>query len=166
MGSHLLHCHQDRLHGRNATALGTAGRGGIAASGRGDDRRSGSGSRRWSKRCGNCARPTRFCARHRLILPRRSSTARSSDERVRRRAPRRPWGRADLQSVADRPVDIPCTRPARLILVEGRPEPARRAPMSKSGGSGKTTSRSTARTRSGASYGVRVWRRLAARWSG
>jgi transposase-like protein len=34
-----------------------------------------SGSRRWSGRCGSCARRTKFYARHRRILPRRSSTA-------------------------------------------------------------------------------------------
>ena len=56
-------------------------------------------------------RPMRSCARRRRILPRRSSTARSSDESVHRRTSRRLWGRADLQGAADRPVDVP--RPCR-----------------------------------------------------
>ena len=50
--------------------------------------------------------PTRFCARRQLILPRRSSTADRSDGVVRRRAPGRIRGRADLRAVADCPVDI------------------------------------------------------------
>ena len=43
----------------------------------------------------------------RPILPRRSSTARFGNDRLHRRAPRRPRGRADLQSAADRPVHLP-----------------------------------------------------------
>lgn len=39
------------------------------------------------RRTASCARPTRSCARRRLILPRRSSTARSSDHRLHRRSP-------------------------------------------------------------------------------
>ena len=34
--------------------------------------------------------------------------ARSSDDRVHRRSPRRSWDRADLQGFADRPIDLPC----------------------------------------------------------
>jgi hypothetical protein len=37
------------------------------------------------------------------ILPRRSSTAHSSDDRVHRQTPKGLWGRADLQGAADRP---------------------------------------------------------------
>ena len=73
-----------------------------------DDATSGSGSRRWSARTASCARPTRSCARRRRILPRRSSTAGSSHDRVHRRSSRRLRGRADLQGAADRPVDLPC----------------------------------------------------------
>jgi len=65
-------------------------------------RRNKNASRRWSARYANCVRPTRSCARHRLILPRRSSTADRSDDFIHRRV----RGRADLQSVADRPVDL------------------------------------------------------------
>ena len=46
------------------------------------------------------------------ILLRRSSTARSSDDRVHRRSACHSWGRADLQGPADRPVNLPCTRGA------------------------------------------------------
>ena len=48
-----------------------------------------------------------------LLLLRRSSTADSSHDRLHRRSPRGAWGRADLQSLADRPVELsrPC-RPA------------------------------------------------------
>src|SRR5215208_3801939 len=48
----------------------------------------------------------RLCARLPLILPRRSSTAGSSHDRLHRRAPCRPRGRADLPRSADRPVDV------------------------------------------------------------
>jgi transposase len=37
---------------------------------------------------------------------RRSSTARSDDDRVHRRASRGSWGRADLPGPADRPIDL------------------------------------------------------------
>ena len=47
-------------------------------------------------------------ARRRPILLRRSSTARSRNDRLHRRASRRPRGRADLQGAADRPVHPPC----------------------------------------------------------
>ena len=53
------------------------------------------------------AKPTRSCVRRRLILPRRSSTARSSDDRLHRRSPGGLRGRADLQGFADRPVHLP-----------------------------------------------------------
>lgn len=39
-------------------------------------------SRPWSARTGSCGRPTRSCARPLHILPRRSSTARSSDDQL------------------------------------------------------------------------------------
>lgn len=51
----------------------------------------------------NCGKPMRFCARRRHISPRRSSTARSNDDRLYRQASRCIWGRADLQGSADRP---------------------------------------------------------------
>ena len=76
--------------------------------------RSASGSRRSSVRTVSCARRTRSCGRRRHILPRRSSTAGSSHDRLHRRAPRHPRGRADLPRLADRPVDVSCPRrPAR-----------------------------------------------------
>ena len=55
-------------------------------------------------------RSTRSCARRAPILPRRSSTAGSSHDRVHRRSSRGARGRADLQGAADRPVDLlrPC----------------------------------------------------------
>jgi transposase-like protein len=53
------------------------------------------------------ARLTRSCARPARILRWRSSTAGPGHDRVHRRSPRRPWGRADLQGAADRPVDVP-----------------------------------------------------------
>src|SRR6185295_15788514 len=63
---------------------------------------------------GSSGRPTRSCARRRLILPRRSSTADPSHDRIHRRSPRGAWGRADLQSLANRPVDLSRScRPAR-----------------------------------------------------
>ena len=34
----------------------------------------------------------------------------SSDDRVHRRSACHPWGRADLQGPADRPINLPCTR--------------------------------------------------------
>ena len=45
---------------------------------------------------GSFGRLTRSCARRPLILPRRSSTAGSSHDRLHRRSPRDAWGRADL----------------------------------------------------------------------
>ena len=63
------------------------------------------------RRTASCARPMRSCARPARILPRRSSTADGSHDHLRRCVPRRLWGRADLQSACDRPVDIP--RPRR-----------------------------------------------------
>jgi transposase len=51
---------------------------------------------------------TTSCARRRLILPRRSPTAGTSHDCVHRRSPRGPWDRADLQGLADRPLDLSC----------------------------------------------------------
>ena len=86
----------------SATAAGAPGR----------RRKTVSGSkacfrRRWSARTASCGRPTKSCARRRRISPRRSSTAGRSRDRVHRRPPRRPRGRADLQGAADRPVHLP-----------------------------------------------------------
>src|SRR5271170_4015510 len=60
------------------------------------------------ERAGSSGKPTRSCARHRRILPRRSSTAGSSHDRFHRRSSGGVWGRADLQGVADRPFDLSC----------------------------------------------------------
>ena len=99
---------------RDAAQLGSAGRARPGPARRADHRRARAASRRWSARTASCARPTRSCARRRRILPRRSSTAGGSHDRLHRRAPRRPRGRADLQGAADRPVDVPRPRrPAR-----------------------------------------------------
>src|SRR3954466_6353481 len=68
-------------------------------------------------RTGNCGKQTRSCARLLLILPRRSSTAGSSHDRLHRRAPRRPRGRADLPRSADRPVEL--SRPRRPVRRSG-----------------------------------------------
>ena len=48
-------------------------------------------------------------------MPRRSSTADTSHDRVHRRSPRGVWGRADLQGVADRPIHLsrPCRKAGR-----------------------------------------------------
>jgi putative transposase len=53
--------------------------------------------------------------RGRHILPRRSSTARSNDDGLHRRASGCLWGRADLQGAADRPIHLPraCRTTAR-----------------------------------------------------
>src|SRR3954451_15094505 len=59
----------------------------------------------------------RLCARLPLILPRRSSTAGSSHDRLYRRAPRPPRGRADLPRTADRPVEL--SRPRRPVRRSG-----------------------------------------------
>ena len=63
----------------------------------------------------------RFCARPAPILPRRSSTAHSSDDRLHQRASRYLWGRADLQGSADRPVHVPtsCLQTARSVIAAG-----------------------------------------------
>ena len=69
----------------------------------------------WSGRTATSGGSTRSCARRAPILPRRSSTAGSSHDRVHRRSPRGARGRADLQGAADRPVDLlrPCGQAAR-----------------------------------------------------
>ena len=48
----------------------------------------------------------RSCARRRLFSPKRSSTANRRDGGLHRPTPGGTWGRADLQAVADRPVDV------------------------------------------------------------
>ena len=78
---------------------------------------------------------TRSCAR-RLILPRRSSTAGSSHDRVHRRLPRHLRGRADLQSLADRPFDIsrlccPARRSRQAYLGSSQGAPALPDPCGK-----------------------------------
>ena len=97
--------------GETLRELGAAGRARPGPARPARRRTSASGSRRWSARTASCARPTRSCARRRRILPRRSSTAGSSHDRLHRRSSRRLRGRADLQRAADRPVDLP--RPCR-----------------------------------------------------
>src|ERR1700722_543164 len=59
----------------------------------------------------------RFCARRARILPRRSSTAGSGHDCLHRRSPPGAWGRADLQGLADRPVDLsrPCRKARRSL---------------------------------------------------
>ena len=83
-----------------------------------DERGAGSASRRSSGRTGSCGKRTRSCGRPRPILPRRSSTAGSSHDRLHRRAPRPPRGRADLPRSADRPVDV--SRPRRPMRRSGQ----------------------------------------------
>ena len=68
--------------------------------------RSGIGSRLSNGRTASCGKPMRSLGRRPRILPRRSSTARRGDDRVHRRSPWDPWGRADLPAAADRPVDV------------------------------------------------------------
>ena len=63
--------------------------------------------RPWSARSRNCAGPMTFSRRQALFSPRRSSTADSSPEGLHRPIPGRVRDRADLQSLADRPVRIP-----------------------------------------------------------
>ena len=63
-------------------------------------------SRPSNGRTASFARPMRFCARRQPILPRRSSTAGTSHDRVHRRSSRGARGRADLQGLADRPVHL------------------------------------------------------------
>ena len=89
-------------------------------------RMSGSASRRSNARTASCARRMRSCGRRRHILPRRSSTAGSSRDRLHCRAPRHPRGRADLPRPADRPVDVLCPRrPARRSRQAAGTGPAR-----------------------------------------
>src|ERR1700722_17756269 len=73
--------------------------------------------RLWNARTASFGRPTRFCARRARILPRRSSTAGSGHYCLHRRSPPGAWGRADLQGVADRPVDLsrPCRKARRSL---------------------------------------------------
>ncbi|VXC98931.1 hypothetical protein SPHINGOAX6_70830 [Sphingomonas sp. AX6] len=55
--------------------------------------------KRWHAKTASCAKPTISCVIHLHILLRRSSTARSSDDRVHRRSARSSWGRADPQGL-------------------------------------------------------------------
>ena len=73
-------------------------------------RTSASASRRWSAKSASCAKPTKSCARRVLILLLPSSTADRGHDLLHRRAPGDSRGRADLQSDADRPVDVPRAR--------------------------------------------------------
>ena len=91
---------------RDAAQLGAAGGARRGRCVRARRRMNASGSRRWSGKTASCGRPTRFCARRRHILPRRSSTAGSSHDRLHRRSSRGARGRADLRGFADRPVDL------------------------------------------------------------
>jgi hypothetical protein len=119
MGGDPVDRRQDWLLGRDPQELGAPVRAGIRACALGRPRTSASGSRLWSARSVNCAKPTRSCARPARISPWRSSTAGRGHDRVHRRPSGRLRGRADLQGAADRPVHLPrpC-RPAR------RPRPA------------------------------------------
>ena len=63
----------------------------------------GIASRRWSARTRNWAGLTKSSNWPALFLPRRSSTADSSDERFRGPAPQNLWGRASLQGIAEAP---------------------------------------------------------------
>ena len=56
----------------------------------------------------SCSRPMRSRARQAPILRWRSSTAGPSQDRLHRRSSWGAWGRADSQSLADRPLDLPC----------------------------------------------------------
>jgi transposase len=116
--------------------------------------RSASGSRPWKERIVNYAKPMRFCERRRRILPRRSSTAGSSHDRVHRRLPRGVRGRVDLQGSADRPVHLLCPRRTSGGSRQTLGPRATRCGL-RSGGYGKRTSASTACARSGASSTVR-----------
>src|SRR6202161_3579530 len=72
-------------------------------------------------RTASFGRPTRSCARQALILRRRSSTAGPSHDRLHRRSSWGAWGRADLQGLADRPLDLPrpCRQAARSSQAVG-----------------------------------------------
>ena len=83
--------------------IGFARRNAIRGLARARRRMIASGSRRWSGKTANCGKPTRFCARRRLILRWRSSTADTSHDRLHRRSPRGARGRTGLQCFADRP---------------------------------------------------------------
>lgn len=75
------------------------------------------------------ARRTRSCARPRLILRWRSSTAARSHDRLHRRSPPGLRGRADLSRAADRPVDLLGTcRPATQPRAPTGPSAAGRDP--------------------------------------
>ena len=121
----------------------------LACDGHGRER-----SRRWSARTASFARPMRSCARRRRILPRRSSTAGSSHDRLHRRSSQGLRGRADLQGAADRPVHLsrPCRQAAPIPPRCRRGRSGMRAARSRSGACSRRTSEV---------YGVRkVWRQL------
>ena len=48
----------------------------------------------------------RYYVRRRLFSPRRSSTANRRAGAIHRPTPGCTWGRADMQAIADRPVDV------------------------------------------------------------
>src|ERR1700693_4246547 len=58
-------------------------------------------------------------AGRRRIFPGRTSTADTSHDRIHRRSPRGVWGRADLRSAADRPIDLsqPCRQTGRSVAL-------------------------------------------------
>src|ERR1700734_2319241 len=86
-------------------------------------------------------------------MPRRSSTADTSHDRVHRRSPRGVWGRADLQGVADRPIHL--SRHAAK-----RADPAKLSARAKQDAIGKSKIRRVFAENFDV-YGVRkVWRQL------
>ena len=153
VGGDLLDRREDRMFPGDAPEVGAADRGRLGSPGwRGRARRR-LGSRNSSARSASFAEPMRSFAKRRRISPRRSSTADRGDGVVHRRASRGARGRADLQKASDRPVD--------LLRAEGpRGGPplgfrlgrfATSSSARRSSGSGRSTSASTVRAKSGVS---------------